>query len=284
MILRASASAACTRSWRSASSSRTRRRASSTSRSARRRSSRRRCTTTSHIRHGWPIPLALVLTVLIVSPLLGVMLDRFLFRYLRTRVRGREAGVGPRALRRDPADRQAVVRSQPAVGCGRASCPTATTVYNPFARRVRQPRRHRDRGGRTRRVRRADVAVPVHRARAADARGRREPAPDRARRGRRRPCRAWRRGCCRASLAGLAGVLLAPLFAGQVDATSTTRRSSSSRSRRPCSAGCRASRSRSPAGSGSASRSRCSTSTCRPTASSRATCDRRCRSSCCSSC
>src|SRR5947199_1708501 len=38
----------------------------------------------THIRHGWPIWLALAFAVLFVSPLLGLLLDRFLFRFLRT--------------------------------------------------------------------------------------------------------------------------------------------------------------------------------------------------------
>src|SRR5471032_2593731 len=38
----------------------------------------------THIRHGWPIPFALILAVVIVAPLGGFILDRLLFRYLRT--------------------------------------------------------------------------------------------------------------------------------------------------------------------------------------------------------
>src|SRR4051812_29845004 len=38
----------------------------------------------THITHGWPIWLALILTVGIVSPAVGILLDRFLFRFLRT--------------------------------------------------------------------------------------------------------------------------------------------------------------------------------------------------------
>jgi branched-subunit amino acid ABC-type transport system permease component len=36
------------------------------------------------VRHQWSIPLAFILAVLVVSPLLGILLDRGLFRYLRT--------------------------------------------------------------------------------------------------------------------------------------------------------------------------------------------------------
>jgi branched-chain amino acid transport system permease protein len=36
------------------------------------------------VRHGWPIPLAFVVAVFIISPLLGVLLERVLFRHLRT--------------------------------------------------------------------------------------------------------------------------------------------------------------------------------------------------------
>jgi branched-subunit amino acid ABC-type transport system permease component len=36
------------------------------------------------VRHGWPIPLAFILAVLIVAPALGIFLDRLLFRHLRT--------------------------------------------------------------------------------------------------------------------------------------------------------------------------------------------------------
>jgi branched-subunit amino acid ABC-type transport system permease component len=38
----------------------------------------------THIRHGWPMWLALFVTVFIASPLVGIALDRFLFRYLRS--------------------------------------------------------------------------------------------------------------------------------------------------------------------------------------------------------
>ena len=63
---------------------RTRRRASSTSRTARRRSSRARSTSTCACGTTWPIPVAFVVAVLIVAPLLGIFLERALFRYLRT--------------------------------------------------------------------------------------------------------------------------------------------------------------------------------------------------------
>ncbi len=36
------------------------------------------------VRHHWPIPFAFILAVLIVAPLLGIFLDRILFRHLRT--------------------------------------------------------------------------------------------------------------------------------------------------------------------------------------------------------
>jgi len=38
----------------------------------------------TRIRHHWPIPFALLLAVVIVAPLTGLILDRVLFRYLRT--------------------------------------------------------------------------------------------------------------------------------------------------------------------------------------------------------
>ena len=38
----------------------------------------------THVVHHWPMALALFFTVVIVSPLVGVILDRFLFRFLRT--------------------------------------------------------------------------------------------------------------------------------------------------------------------------------------------------------
>ncbi len=37
----------------------------------------------THIRHGWPIPFALLLAVVVVAPLGGFILDRVLFRHLR---------------------------------------------------------------------------------------------------------------------------------------------------------------------------------------------------------
>ncbi|HEY3832654.1 MAG TPA: ABC transporter permease [Acidimicrobiia bacterium] len=37
----------------------------------------------THVRHGWPIWLAFIFAVFIISPLLGLLLDRVLFRYLR---------------------------------------------------------------------------------------------------------------------------------------------------------------------------------------------------------
>lgn len=36
------------------------------------------------VRHGWPIPIAFLIAVFLVSPLLGAFLERALFRYLRT--------------------------------------------------------------------------------------------------------------------------------------------------------------------------------------------------------
>ena len=38
----------------------------------------------TRIRHHWPLPFALLLAVVIVAPLTGFVLDRVLFRYLRT--------------------------------------------------------------------------------------------------------------------------------------------------------------------------------------------------------
>lgn len=38
----------------------------------------------TRVRHGWPLPAALLLAVVIVGPLLGVLLDRLIFRHLRT--------------------------------------------------------------------------------------------------------------------------------------------------------------------------------------------------------
>ncbi len=38
----------------------------------------------TRVRHHWPIPFAFILAVLVVAPLLGIFLDRVLFRYLRT--------------------------------------------------------------------------------------------------------------------------------------------------------------------------------------------------------
>src|SRR5689334_16920715 len=38
----------------------------------------------ARVRHNLPIPVAFVLAVLVVAPLLGILLDRVLFRYLRT--------------------------------------------------------------------------------------------------------------------------------------------------------------------------------------------------------
>jgi branched-subunit amino acid ABC-type transport system permease component len=38
----------------------------------------------THVTHGWPMFVALAFTLLVVAPLVGVILDRFLFRYLRT--------------------------------------------------------------------------------------------------------------------------------------------------------------------------------------------------------
>ena len=72
-----------TGSSRSGSSSRSRRRASSTWPTA------QAFTTAAvyfdtRIRHHWPIPFALLLAVVIVAPLTGLILDRVLFRYLRT--------------------------------------------------------------------------------------------------------------------------------------------------------------------------------------------------------
>jgi branched-subunit amino acid ABC-type transport system permease component len=37
-----------------------------------------------HITHGWPMSIGLILAIFVVSPLVGLILDRFLFRYLRS--------------------------------------------------------------------------------------------------------------------------------------------------------------------------------------------------------
>ena len=67
------------------------------------------------VRHHWPIPLAFILAVLVVAPLLGILLDRVLFRYLRTASPVARLVTVLGLARRDPADPQAVVRPEPAV-------------------------------------------------------------------------------------------------------------------------------------------------------------------------
>ena len=99
------------------------------------------------------------------------------------RERDRQARVGARPARRDPADGVPVVRVRTRSRTRSASCRTASHTYNPFAQRVREPRRPR-RSSITGVVVfvALDAVVPLHRARPAHAGGRGEPADDRARR------------------------------------------------------------------------------------------------------
>ena len=77
-------SAACSRCWPSAWSSPTRRLASSTWRSRRRRTCRQPCSTCSRFTHQWALVPAGFVAIVIVGPLLGYVLDRVLYRHLRT--------------------------------------------------------------------------------------------------------------------------------------------------------------------------------------------------------
>ena len=132
-----------TGSSRSGSSSRSRRRASSTWRTARRRSPRPRSTSTLRIRHHWPIPLAFLVAVVIVAPLTGLILDRVLFRHLRTAsstarlvtVLGLLVAI-PQAV-----DLWFGAAGSTATGRGPRR---AARSYNPFEGRLPRPRRHRD--------------------------------------------------------------------------------------------------------------------------------------------
>ena len=53
-----------------------------------------------HVRHEWPIIPAFVFAVFVVSPLLGFILDRFVFRWLRGVLADRQAGLRARSARR----------------------------------------------------------------------------------------------------------------------------------------------------------------------------------------
>ena len=190
-----------TRWSRSGSCSRTGRRASSTSRSAPqafvvgRGLLRHSASATS----GRSSRRSLLAVVIVVAPLRRLAPRPVALPLPAHRVDDREARAVARPARRDPADREAVVRPEPAArrrrhrgrdGSNSRSTASATYVLNgdEIATII----------DRDRRVHRAHAAVPVHRARPADAGGGREPAHDRARRHQRRPRRARRRGCCRA--------------------------------------------------------------------------------------
>ena len=175
----------------------------------------------THITHHWPMYLALFFTVGVVSPAGRLVLDRGLFRY-----------PARRRARRPSSCRCWACSSRSRRWC---SCGSART------RKVER-RRHRRRNGTVTYspihnvfVSRDDIAIIVtglvvfvgltadaalHRDRSADARGRGEPAAHRARRCERRPVEHGRRGCCRAPSPASPGVLLTPVFAGQVDYSS----------------------------------------------------------------
>ncbi len=243
----------------------------------------------THTEWGWPIIPAFIVSVVILAPLLGVVLEWLVFRHLRTR----RAGRGPRRRHRvddRPAGdrrRRDELRAEDRAADRGDRAPRQQRLLRRVRRLLVQPQRAGRDGRRAAGHRRAGPAVQVHDGRPAHAGGRREPADDRAERHRRRS--SLGRGV------GALVVLRRPgrradrpaLQARSPPASSST--SSSSPSPRPPSATSSACRVRSSAGSGSASSSPSSTRSSPSGATtspgshrSRTTSRRRSRSSCCS--
>ena len=139
---------------------------------------------------GWSILPALVLSVFVLAPAIGLVLERAHLQPPPHGVVGGEAGRRHRPLRRAPG---ALRRDRRLRGRGRADPHRdrrrrCIRLLRPLRRLRLQPRRadgHR-RGGR--RDGGARSALPVHGARAADASRRREPSDGGAERDLRRPC------------------------------------------------------------------------------------------------
>ncbi len=130
--------------------------------------------------HHWPIWLALIVSVGITAPIVGFVLDRGLFRFLRTASESARARVGARPVRRVTADDLPVVRPE-REGERIRHRARRLGLVQPDSQRVRHPRRPRDHHHRARHLRRPDRHAPVHRPRSAHAGGGRERPADRAR-------------------------------------------------------------------------------------------------------
>ena len=141
------------------------------------------------------------------SPLVGLLLDRALFRYMRTASWQVKLVSALGLLVAIPEIVKAIYSPVPAVFPPSVAPLIGIDRFEVFeifgysigANALDDRDRHRDRGRGPR------GHLPLHADRAADARGRGEPAHGRARRCRRRPRRAWSPGCCRARSPGSPG-------------------------------------------------------------------------------
>src|SRR3954469_7063745 len=89
----------------------------------------------THNRHAWPIWAAFVFAVLIVSPLLGLFLDRILFRYLRNATPTARLVTVLGLIVAIPQAIQAFWLHNDVLGNARATgiVPGGDVTYNPFA-------------------------------------------------------------------------------------------------------------------------------------------------------
>ena len=83
------------------------------------------------VRHEWPIPAALLIAVLIVAPLLGLLLDRALFRYLRNASAIAKLVTALALLVAIPQILKLWFGQNPAAGT-QGIVPNGDTSYNPF--------------------------------------------------------------------------------------------------------------------------------------------------------
>ncbi len=83
------------------------------------------------VRHEWPIPVALLIAVFIVAPLLGYLLDRALFRYLRNAPAIAKLVTALALLVAIPQILKLWFGQNPAAGT-QGIVPKGDTTYNPF--------------------------------------------------------------------------------------------------------------------------------------------------------
>ncbi len=83
------------------------------------------------VRHAWPIPVAFIIAVVIVAPLLGFILDRGLFRYLRNATQIAKLVVSLALLVAIPQIVKLWFGQNPAAGT-QGIVPKGDTTYNPY--------------------------------------------------------------------------------------------------------------------------------------------------------